>query len=498
MFKKIQIEKYPRRQWSLVGAPSVGKSTFSTQMRGPILTVDSDHRYSEVAGLASSDVYELSSNPSDNMDPERIRDMMKENMPSSGVKTIVVDSITSIISPLVVEAMMDNDAGRNKNRVSAFKDKALAMRVVQDAVTGWGVDTLWVLHTRKVLDANAKEIEVKSISPVELARLRRSLNMELKVIVEGNKRGIRVEWARNGRSGMTIWDTSGKWTGMPEKIEAAVYDGLSAEEMAAMEKKKPTTFFSVDAAISWAFEQGCFKDAVHTQNAYDLCKKEKAPKNSQAMWDAWIADVERRVAEEAGAPLNDKDSAPVLDKRLLEDENGDYLFKAPDKPIRIPVVNPTADTFEDIMAAADMFVPDENGEQFMPPSPFQEFFSNIIVRMTPEMVVLSDILVYGEKDKEERVGQSDVATVDQITKLSTKLNAICGDESYFKMTLGEIVLRLLAGQDEGLPSVAFAIALSNAVTEKDRKGNQSPMFQPQTVALIKQLGCMVQEAGNDG
>ena len=40
--------KYPPRQWSLVGYPGSGKSSFATQMRGPKLVIDSDHRFTSV------------------------------------------------------------------------------------------------------------------------------------------------------------------------------------------------------------------------------------------------------------------------------------------------------------------------------------------------------------------------------------------------------------------------------------------------------------------
>jgi hypothetical protein len=174
-FKKMSTPTYPPRQWALVGDPGSGKSTFAAQMAAPMLVVDADHRFTEVSGKATGDVYELSDNPADNVNPEAIAKLLKEGMNGSGVKTIIVDSLTSILTPLVVQAIMDNDAGRNKNRVSAFKDKALAMRLIQDTITGFGCATLWIYHTRQGLDGNAKQIESTSISAVELARLRRSL-----------------------------------------------------------------------------------------------------------------------------------------------------------------------------------------------------------------------------------------------------------------------------------------------------------------------------------
>jgi hypothetical protein len=267
-------------------------------MCDPLLVVDADHRFTEVAGKAAGEVYELSDNPADHINAERIAALLRENMADSGVRTVIVDSLTSILSPLVVEAILDNEAGRNKNRVSAFKDKALAMRLLQDTITGWGCDVLWIYHLRSGLDSQAVQRETTSISAVELARLRRSLNMQLRVVQEGNRRGIHVEWARRGRSGITLWDESNHWQNMPAKIEQAVYGGLTPEQMSALEKQKPMNFSGPQEAIAWGYEQGCFNDAVHAQNAYDELKREKQPKSAQEMWAFWVTNVERRNQEQ--------------------------------------------------------------------------------------------------------------------------------------------------------------------------------------------------------
>lgn len=297
-FKTMTANKYPPRQWALVGYPGSGKSTFAAQMQGPLLVVDADHRFSEVARLATGNVYQLSDDPADNVDAERIAGLLKENMAGAGVKTVVIDSLTAILSPLVVEAILGNDAGRNQNRVAAFRDKALAMRLLQDSITGWGMNTLWIYHFRQGLDAKAQQAEQTSISVVELARLRRSLNLQLSVVEHGGRRGVKVDWARRGRSGLTLWDETGCWRGMPERIEAAVYDGLSQAEQSTT----PTAFSGPADAIAWGFEQGAFDDALHAQNAYDKLKREQAPATAQDMWRLWIADVQRRLAERQTAP----------------------------------------------------------------------------------------------------------------------------------------------------------------------------------------------------
>ncbi len=302
-FKKMDKTVFPPRQWALVGYPGSGKSTFAAQMIGPMLVVDADHRFAEVARLATGEIFQLSEEPSDNVNAERIAALLKENMAGSGIKTVVIDSLTSILSPLIVEAILDNDAGRNKNRVASFKDKALTMRLLQDTITGWGVDTLWIYHLRTGLDGQAREVESSTISVVELARLRRSLNMQLRIIENDDRRGLHIDWARRGRSGVTLWDDSGSWQGMPEKIEAAVYGGLTTEQMNAYEKEAPTSFSGPEEAIAWGVEQGVFRDAVHAKNAYDKVKSDRKPKTAVDMWRLWIEDVEKRQV----IPLEDEE-----------------------------------------------------------------------------------------------------------------------------------------------------------------------------------------------
>lgn len=294
-FKKMQKSKYPPRLWALVGYPGSGKSTFASQMKAPILPIDADNRFDEVLGLAQGDVYQLSDNAKDNTDPEAISKALNSNMPGSDVATIVVDSLTAIIAPLVTQAILDNDAGKNKNRVAAFKDKALAMRQLQDACSRWGTDVLWIYHLQDAMDEKAQAVTRATLSATERARLYRSLNLELHVVEEKGRRGIKVVWARRGRSGMTLWDDSGKWTGMPEQIEAAVYDGLTEADQEQIEKTQPDSFAGPEQAIAWAVEQGAFNALAHARNAYDHLKRTKTPGSAADMWKLWIEDVQRRL-----------------------------------------------------------------------------------------------------------------------------------------------------------------------------------------------------------
>ena len=294
-FQKLAQPSYPRRLWGLYGFPGSGKSTFAARLRGPLLAIDADHRFDEVVRLAGA-VYRLSEMPADNVDPERIAAALRANMPGADVKTIVIDSLTAILAPLVTQAILDNDAGRNKNKIANFKDKALALRLLQDVVTGWGVDCLWIWHLQEGRDEKAHEQTTATVSKTELARLTRSLNMMLRVVEEAGRRGVHVDWARRGRSGLTVWDASGNWLGAPEALEAAVYDGLTEADRKRLEAATPASFAGPEQAIAWGYEQGAFGDAAHTVNAYNALKREHKPATSGAMWALWVADVQERKA----------------------------------------------------------------------------------------------------------------------------------------------------------------------------------------------------------
>lgn len=293
-FKLKEQPNYPRRLWSLVGFPDDGKSTFATQMATPILPIDADHRFDQVMHLAAGDVYEFG-RPSEQVLVHRIVSKLYREMPDEGdVGTIVVDSLTQIISPLVMKAVADNAAGRNKNKSAAFVEKAVAMKQLASAVTTWGTDVLWVYHLQDGRDSNANKVVTTTIPKLELARLTRSLNARLQVVRKGEKRGIFVEWSR-GRDGMTLWDDSGYWAGMPEKLEAAMYDGLSDGEY-----KKMISFTGPDDAISWAVGQGAFADTETAQSFYEQLKNEQKPTSSSEMWALWhTAVADQSVMEPA-------------------------------------------------------------------------------------------------------------------------------------------------------------------------------------------------------
>lgn len=297
----MQKPKYPPRQWAIYGDAGAGKSHFASQMKSPSLVIDADGRFTEQLANAVGDVFQLSDNHIDNTDPDRIAQLLRANLPGSGVRTIVVDSLTAILRPVINAALSDIDHERVKNKIGAFRNKAMTMSLLQDSITGSGCDVLWIWHTHESRDQNAKLVQRASIPQTELIRLRRSLNVILKLEVNQNngQRSVLVEWARNGKSGMRLADEAGGWAGMPELIEQTIYaDGVTDGNGV------PTSFASPSDAIAWGYEQGVFRDAIHAERSYDKCKREKSPKSAAEMWSFWIAKVQ--AYKVAGAMAEDE------------------------------------------------------------------------------------------------------------------------------------------------------------------------------------------------
>ncbi len=327
-FKKFDQPKYPRRCWAVEAYSGGGKSTFLTQLRGPILAIDADQRLDEVlpiARAAGTEIDRLSDDPTDNLSPDAISRILLANMPGSGIKTIAVDTLTPIIVPLVMQAMVDKEVGREKSLAAAFRTKAVLMRLLVDAVSRWGVDTVWAYHLFDAKDNNAKDVVKKSVTKTELDRLQRVLNMRLEIVMENGRRGIKVVWCRTGRSGMTLWDTTGCWRGMPEKIEAACYDGLAEEEKKRLAALSPQSFASRDAALAWAVERGVFTHTKAALPVYTKIKTAATPQDAQEMAALWVAHVNAVLVGERAATdtshLEADEGAPA--------ENGEQQSRSP-------------------------------------------------------------------------------------------------------------------------------------------------------------------------
>ena len=151
------------------------------------------------------------------------------------------------------------------------------------------------------------------IAETERERLFRSLNASLRIVREKDRRGILVEWSREGPSGMVIWDEQGHWKGVPERIEAALYGqgggvrptppkavaaepaNAGAEDGAGTpQPDNVLTFYSPTEAIAWAVEQGAFADNFAAEIAYEQLRGEMKPRNAKEMYIAWIGVVRKQ------------------------------------------------------------------------------------------------------------------------------------------------------------------------------------------------------------
>jgi hypothetical protein len=265
-------------------------------MRPDILVIDADGRFEEVAGLVDGRAYEFGDNPGDAVDPRAIHEQLRRDMPQMrNIGTIGVDSMTVIMEPIIDAAMAAKAAGEVKSLGAQWAAKARAVRLIQSAITIWKTDILLIWHEEDARDNQGNARKRQTVSMTERARLIKSLNLLLKAgRSENGQLGVHVRWARGGRSDITLWDDTGCWGGMPERVDEAVWGDLTAEERAQF-AEPPAYFKSVELAIAWGMEAGVFRDEAHVRNAYEKVKREAKPQNATQMRDAWVADVERRI-----------------------------------------------------------------------------------------------------------------------------------------------------------------------------------------------------------
>lgn len=229
MLIKLDRNAYPPRHWVLAGRPWAGKSTFLTAMRGALLIIDADRRAQEIARRVA-EVFVLGREREASADPLFIAKRLADE-DLSGIGTVAVDSLTAIYEPLVAMAMAENKAGANRNKLAAFDEKARAVRLIQDAVTATGRDCVFVLHKLTRRDpVSAGAYEDYSLSRTERERLGRSTNAWIELGVEEgtNRRYARVIHSRFGARGAVVYDEEGDWRGVPERLEAAMYEGKTA------------------------------------------------------------------------------------------------------------------------------------------------------------------------------------------------------------------------------------------------------------------------------
>jgi hypothetical protein len=294
----------PRRLWAIKGRPNTGKSAFAAQLTPATVWVDSDMRVIEVIDLIDGDIYGISNKATDLTDPARISELCREMVPHMpDVKTIVVDTVTAIIEPIIVRTMQELEDGKHQNRAAAWRDKARAMQQVF-GLAALGTDMAWIYHTGEHLSGSGKAEETETIPEREAARAIKSLNMILELKESNGVYSVTVEWSRYGKDGFTLTDEAGMWAGMPALIEEASYGTGDMKDWG--EGEAPNTFLKPSMAWAWAMEQDAgFRDVAHAENAYNKVKadllasfepSEDHPKiTASDMRDAWVAEVEHRA-----------------------------------------------------------------------------------------------------------------------------------------------------------------------------------------------------------
>lgn len=306
--KPISSKEYPKRRWSLVGWSGDGKSKFAIQMKTPNAVVDADNQIDEaVFGSGIEGIFSIAEpgKEYEMRDVDAIARILRQNMKGADVATITVDSATPIVKRIVTEIQHKEGTAR----VSDYKAKSEAMQILSDVITEWGTDVLWVYHYHESLDNQGKKQVNTTVTDLELIRLQKHLNAKLEIVVApaSGMRGIKVLWSRAGRSGETLWDDTGIWEGMPERIESYMYDDLTADEKEVIAESNGTWKGATDA-IAWAWEMSkkngdFYKDARHAENSYDKLKKELFAElgselTSEIMFTQWKEHVNAKINAE--------------------------------------------------------------------------------------------------------------------------------------------------------------------------------------------------------
>jgi hypothetical protein len=295
-----------RRMWALIGEATTGKSTFLAACRDPLVVIDPDGRFLDLAQEMQAqgrDALSLSNKPADHHDALAIQKALEANMPKANVATIGLDSMTALLEPLVARIMEEIERGLHTNKAAAWQPKSRLLRLIVPAMTKWGTDVIFIYHEQDHRDHKGQEGVRRTVSALEEARMLMNLNARIKLgFVDGGERYAEVIWSRTGRTGK-VFDAQGMWEGVPEQIDALIWDDLTETEKEVASGVAPATFADPQAAWAWGFAQGPFRDMRHAQNAYEKVKTDEQPKNAKAMRDLWVADVERRVGEAAeGVP----------------------------------------------------------------------------------------------------------------------------------------------------------------------------------------------------
>jgi hypothetical protein len=313
--------------WALIGAANTGKSTFVAAMKDPVVVIDPDGRFNDVAEMMSAsgqDAYSLSNVAADHHDALTIQKALEKNMPGARIGTIALDSMTSLLEPLITRIMLEIEQGKHKNRAVAWRPKAETVRLITHSMAKWGTDVVYIYHEQDNVDAQGQSGTRRTVTELEESRMMMNLTARIRLDQDKDGRFAEVIWSRTGRTGK-VYDEEGMWTGVPELIDDLIWGGLTEQEQDIADGKAPDLFTDATHAIAWGFAQGCFRDMQHSKNAYNKVKEEVQPKNAMEMRNAWTNDVDRRVRE---AELSDEERFALEPE--AEEEPEVKAYNAPD------------------------------------------------------------------------------------------------------------------------------------------------------------------------
>ena len=220
-FPEFPVSPVPPRRWGIYGQANAGKSTFLSAWHQPLLVIDPDGRFSEVAGRCLAP-RSLSANPHEHRDPLAIHRLLSEN-DYSEFATVVLDSLTAILEPLKAVIMEENARRMHKNKSAPWAKKARVPRLIVDSMVGCGRDMALIWHSENGSDTYGKQQMRQTLPKVESRRILGCLNVVIRLEHVNGLRTARVAWSRNEVRGVAIKDTEGYWHGVPERIEQALY-----------------------------------------------------------------------------------------------------------------------------------------------------------------------------------------------------------------------------------------------------------------------------------
>jgi len=105
------------RRWAIIGPAGVGKSTFLSAMRQPLLVIDPDGRFCDTAPLCEM-AYTISEDARVHRDPLQIYRTLSSG-DYSQIGTVCLDSITAILEPMKAAAVEETRRGLHKNKSAA-------------------------------------------------------------------------------------------------------------------------------------------------------------------------------------------------------------------------------------------------------------------------------------------------------------------------------------------------------------------------------------------